>query len=180
MDGRVLRVAILALGVALSMGASKVVLGPSDALLCYEFAHYDDSRDSVDLCTRAIREQLIGRIDLAATYANRGVIRARRRHYERALDDYDDALRLNPLLLNAWINRGNVLVRMKRYDEAQKDYDKAVEMSDGQSALVFYNRGIAHEKQGNKARARRDYLRAVELEPDTRRYRDALESTEFE
>lgn len=168
------------LGVALSVGASKVMVGPSDAILCYEFAHYDDSPDSVDLCSRALNEEMIGRIDLAATYANRGVIRVRRGRYLRALADYDVALRMNPLLLNAWINRGNVLVRLKRYDEALEDYGKAVEMSDGQSALTFYNRGIAYEKQGNEARARRDYLRAVELDPDSRRYRDALQSTEFD
>lgn len=180
MDGRKLRVAVLALGVALSMGASKVTIGPSDAILCYEYAHYDDSLDSVRLCTLVIKLQMLGRIDLAATYANRGVIQARRGRFERALNDYDQAIRLNPLLLNAWINRGNVLVRMKRVEEAITEYDKAVELSEGRSALTFYNRAIAHDKQDNKARARRDYLRAVELEPQTRRYREALEGTEFD
>ena len=180
MDRRKLRVAVLALGVALSIGASTVTFGPSDAILCYEYAHYDDSLDAVQLCTLAIEKQMLGRIDLAASYANRGVIQSRRGRYERALSDYDEALRLNPLLLHAWINRGNVLVRMKRFDEAIVDYDNAIELSDGRSALSFYNRGIAHDKQDNEARARRDYLRAAELEPQTRRYRDALEDTELQ
>jgi tetratricopeptide (TPR) repeat protein len=180
MDRILLRVAVLALGVVLSMGAAKTTLGPSAAIQCYEYAHYDDSLDSLQVCSDAIQDDMLGRLDLAATYANRGVILSRRGRYEQALNDYDQALRLNPLLLNAWINRGNVLVRMKRLEEAIPDYDKAVELSDGQSALAFYNRGIAHEKQGNTARARRDYLRAVELDPETRRYRDALEGTEFE
>lgn len=177
---RVLAAVAAALAAALSMGAARTIIGTSDAMLCYEYAHYDNSIEGVDLCTRAIKEQGLSRIDLAATYANRGVIQARRGQDERALDDYEDAVRLNPVLLNAWINRGNALVRLKRFKEAVENYDKAVELSDGQSALAFYNRGLAYEKQGNKARARRDYLRAVEIDPNTKRYRDALESTEFE
>ncbi len=178
MDGRKLRVAVLALGAALSIGASNVTVGPTDAIQCYEYAHYDDSLEAVRLCSLAIEMQMLGRIDLAATHANRGVIQSRRGSFERALNDYDQALRLNPLLLSAWINRGNVLVRMKRFGEAIVDYGEAIELSDGGSALTFYNRGIAHDRQDSKARARRDYLRAVELEPESRRYRDALEDAE--
>jgi tetratricopeptide (TPR) repeat protein len=84
---------------------------------------------------------------LATAFNNRGVAYKFKGEYDRALEDYDRAILLNPSFANAYNNRG-VIYRLKgEYDRAIKDYDEAIWL-DSNVPASFYNRGIAYsEKQ---------------------------------
>ena len=81
---------------------------------------------------------------------------------DRAIEDYDVAIRLNPDLAVAFSNRGNVHRKESRFDRAIKDYDKAIQFKpdDGQ---VFADRGLAYEKKGERDQAMRDFIKAYDL-----------------
>lgn len=161
---------------AASAHASETTLGISSAHLCYEYASADhaSARRAVDTCTRAIESEPLSSRDLAATFSNRGIVQAQRARYAQAVQDYDRAIAINPILVHAIINRANARTRMKQFKEALTDYDLAAFYSEGRNDLVFYNRALLFLQMGRPENARNDLLRALEAQPDSLRYREAL------
>lgn len=156
--------------------AAETVLGVSAAHQCYEYATQDTAspRRAVETCTRAIEGESLSSRDLAATYSNRGILQAQRGRYAQAVQDYDRALAINPILVHAMINRANAYTRLKQFKEALNDYDLAAFYSEGRNDLVFYNRALLFLQMGRVEHARNDLLRALETQPDSLRYREAL------
>ena len=73
----------------------------------------------------------------------RGVAHKFKGDFDRALEDYDQAILLNPSFANAYNNRG-VIYRLKgEYDRATRDYDQAIWL-DRNVPAFFYNRAIAY------------------------------------
>lgn len=78
-----------------------------------------------------------------------------------ALDEPEFAYQVN-------LARGDILMREKRFAEAMDTYTQAI----GDNALgqdqwpVLYARGISAERSGNWDMAERDFLKALELEPN--------------
>ena len=170
---------LTAASLALPASAAETVIGTSQAERCFNSAVATSSpHTAADACTDAIRDEPLGRRDLAATYVNRGILFSRRGRHEDAYADFTEALEMEPALVHALINRGNTLLRMKRFDEALADYESAVFYSEGRDPLVFFNRSLAYEQLGRKASAREDLVRAVQLDPESRAYREALASLE--
>jgi|SRR6266446_6952130 tetratricopeptide (TPR) repeat protein len=91
---------------------------------------------------------------LATAFNNRGVAYKSKGEFDRALEDYNQAILLNPSFASAYNNRG-VIYRLKGdYNRAIRDYDEAIWLDNNIPAL-FYNRAIAYsEKQ--------DYDHAIE------------------
>ncbi|MGZ3359550.1 MAG: tetratricopeptide repeat protein, partial [Xanthobacteraceae bacterium] len=76
---------------------------------------------------------------LATAFNNRGVAYKYKGEYERALDDYDHAILLNPDFANAYNNRG-VIHRIKgEYDLAIRDYNQSISL-DRTIPATYYNR----------------------------------------
>ena len=159
--------------------SAETVLGATNAQRCYEYALTGtSSRMAIDVCTDAIADETLDQDDLAATYCNRGLLQMRSKRHERALADFDRALRIDPALVHALINRGNLHMRTKHFERALEDYDSAIFYSQGRSALAFYNRSLLHERAGRMTEAREDLLRAIQLQPESREYREALATLE--
>ena len=99
-------------------------------------------------CSAAIQAGQDNPRRLATAFNNRGVAHKFKGEYDRALEDYDQAILLNPSFANAYNNRG-VIYRLKgEYDRATRDYDQAIWL-DRNVPAFFYNRAIAYsEKQG--------------------------------
>lgn len=159
-----------------AVSAAETALGISAAHLCYEYATQDNvsARRAVDTCSKAIESEPLTTRDLAATYSNRGIVQAQRGRYAQAIQDYDRALAINPILVHAIINRANSRTRMKQFKEALTDYDLAAFYSEGRNDLVFYNRALLFLQMGRLENARDDLLRALEAQPQSLRYRQAL------
>lgn len=167
---------LLAAGPARS---AETVLGVTNAQRCYEYALAGtSSRLAIDVCTDAIADETLDQDDLAATYCNRGLLHMRSKRHARALSDFDRALVIDPALVHALVNRGNLYMRTENFERALEDYDSAIFYSQGRSALAFYNRSLLHERAGRMSDAREDLLRAIQLQPESREYREALATLE--
>lgn len=92
--------------------------------LCFSDAVHADF--AVGACTALIESGRETRENLAAALFNRGNAFADRRLFERALQDYGQALRLLPDDPEFLANRGHALVQLGRVDEAIADYDRAL------------------------------------------------------
>jgi lipoprotein NlpI len=85
--------------------------------------------------------------------------------YDRAIQDYNEAIRLNPNYAAAFNNRG-IAYRSKRdYNQAIADYDQAIKLSPNNAAFLN-NRGNAYRDRGDHDRAIQDYNEAIRLNPD--------------
>jgi len=85
--------------------------------------------------------------------------------YEEAIASYDQALKIKPDYLNAWVNRGNALRNLGRIEEAIASYDQALKIKpDDPDAWV--NRGNALRNLGRIEEALASYDQALEIKPD--------------
>src|SRR5258707_1124819 len=87
---------------------------------------------------------------------DRGVAWYVKGDYDRAIADYDEAIRLHPRYAPAFNNRGNVWYRKGDKDRAIADYDEAIRL-DPKYAPAYTNRGNAWSGKGDNDRAIADY-----------------------
>ena len=78
---------------------------------------------------------------------------------------YDEAIRLNPALVEAYNNRGNAKQQLEQYEAAIADYDRAIYLKPD-LAEAFSNRGNAKQQLEQYEAAIADYDRAIYLKPD--------------
>lgn len=86
-----------------------------------------------------------------------------------AIDLYNDCVKLNPQLPNAYMNRGVNYTFLNRNDLAMADYNKAIALNP-KYALAYSNRGWLNRNVKNYAKALADANRAIELAPKDPRF----------
>ena len=79
-----------------------------------------------------------------------------------AMNDYNDAIVLDPKNAVLFNNRGNLKDEAHQPALAIKDYDKAIEL-DADYINAYYNRGIAHYNIKDYEGAKEDFLKVIEL-----------------
>jgi tetratricopeptide (TPR) repeat protein len=90
---------------------------------------------------------------------------------DRAIADYNEAIRLQPGYALAYNNRGGAYVRTGDFDRAINDYTEAIRINPmppvfgTPSVNVYYNRGSAYAQTGDGERAVADFTEAIRLEP---------------
>ena len=116
-------------------------------------------------CTAVIEAAREAPVKLALAFNNRGVARRLQGEYDLALQDYNEAIHLNPTSAAQFNNRG-VIYRIKGdYDQAIADYSKAISLRN-QYPGAFYNRALAHADKGDYDSASADF--AIVLRFDAR------------
>jgi tetratricopeptide (TPR) repeat protein len=83
---------------------------------------------------------------------------------DRAIADYDEAIRLDPKHANAFYNRGNAYTRKGDFDRAIADFSEAIRLNPKDS-IATTNRGSVYERKGDFDRALADYNDAIRLDP---------------
>jgi len=172
----------------LTRGIARSALG--DKMLATEdyaeaLKHYDgaiDPRnpDAPNLYRRAASLDALGHTDRALgdyseairldpkgslAYLGRGVLLAsRKRSYDRAIEDFDKVLILEPDNVDALIARGNAYSQIGDNGRAIADLGRAVALAPG-NPQAYLVRGLAYARRGDPARALRDYDKALQIEP---------------
>lgn len=148
-------------------GASVVVLGNSDARLCYEAADSAMQPQPGDFrrCDEALRHDSLTGYETVATHVNRGILHLRRGRVDVAIADFDTAMRLDPEQPEAYLNKGAALIRRENPGEAVGLFTVALERNTSRPAIAHYGRAVANEQLGNLRDAYLDYQRASELDP---------------
>jgi len=80
------------------------------------------------LLTKAIEAGDLDRAALAKLHTSRGVVWRIRGDLDRAIEDHNQALKLDPQLAEAYCNRGNVWRKKGDYYRSMADYAKALEV----------------------------------------------------
>lgn len=120
----------------------------------------DTSPAAIDACTSVIFLDPTN----DGAFVNRGIAYRRIGDLERALKDYDQAIRLNPSAADAFNNRGNAYRELSEFDKAVKDYDEAIRLNP-QYAHAYNNRGVVFLEVGEPGRAAADFDQAIECDP---------------
>jgi tetratricopeptide (TPR) repeat protein len=85
--------------------------------------------------------------------------------HDRAIEDLDQAIRLDPNNALAFSTRGYAYLGKGQYDRAIEDLDQAILLNPN-NAEVLRNRGIAYANKGQPDRAIEDYDQAIRLDPN--------------
>ena len=90
---------------------------------------------------------------------------AKQKEYEKSIEHYTEALKLNPQLTAIYINRGSVYDNKGDPDNAIKDFTKAIKFKSN-DANVYHGRGLAYGKKGDLKLAIEDFTKAIQLKQD--------------
>ena len=101
---------------------------------------------------------------LAVAHNNRGIAYAAMGDYGRAMDDFDQSIKLKPDYANPFNNRGLAYRKKGDYERAIKDFNEAIKL-DPSYALAFANRAETYQSMNDYTRADLDYSEALRLEP---------------
>ena len=100
----------------------------------------------------------------ARTYYHRGNGYYEKGDYDKAIENYNMAIVLNPNFPEAYFNRGLSYYNKKQFDKSVGDYTKAAEL-DPRNAVIYNNRGDAYYRKQDFDRAIVDYDKAIALNP---------------
>ena len=100
----------------------------------------------------------------AQLHFNAGVQLQQQERFEGAISEYDQAIRLDPKLAEAYTYRGNAYNLLNQYQLAIEDLDEAIRL-DPQDAFAYSNRGAAYGRLNQHQLAIEDYNEAIRLDP---------------
>ncbi|NET57562.1 MAG: tetratricopeptide repeat protein, partial [Symploca sp. SIO2E6] len=137
-------------------------------LVRYEAEDYDGA---IARLTKALEfvpdaEQTIVQEDTAidVLYFYRGGAYYSKEELDKAIADYNQALKINPKDVEVYINRGNAYYQKGELDKAIADYNLALKINP-EFAKAYYNRGIAYYQKGELDKAIADYTQAIKFHP---------------
>ena len=87
--------------------------------------------------------------------------------FDRAIADYDEAIKRDPVMADAYKSRGDAYYDKRQLDRAIADYTRAIEV-DPKFAQAYQNRSIARKMLGDRAGSEADLAKARQIDP--RRY----------
>ena len=152
-----------ALAVFLAYGIVAAVA--DDRQVCFSVGSDAYKRDDVietamRACTRMIQSGQYSGTSLAYVYRGRGYWKDRKGDYDAALNDFDEAVRLDPRHVEGYDYRASVWKNKGNFDRAIADLDMAIRL-DPTYAAAYYRRGEIHQEKGDIAKARADYNSAL-------------------
>ena len=152
---------------------------PTDSWAAPEATQFQGKLRNVELCNGADRSSTEPQIKgctaliesgkettlvLSIAHTNRGNAYAAKGEFDRAISDYDLAIKYNPSFSKPFNNRGVAFLKTGNYDGAIKDFDEAIKLTPDY-ARAFANRAEANQKRHDYQSAVRDYDSAIRLSP---------------
>lgn len=103
--------------------------------------------------------------EVAGSWGGRGVYYRLQKQYSKALQDLNQAVKLNPNEAMFYSNRGNIYFDLGRDEEAMYDYNNCIRL-DSTDENAFANRGAIFGRKGQYTAALSDLSHALFLDPD--------------
>ena len=141
--------AILGLGISAAIGA----------LACATYYRCDVWKDSLSLWN-----DVLAKFPSAVPYNYRGGAYILSGKYDRAIEDFNQAIGLDPRYVKAYDNRGFAYLAKRDYDRAIESHTEAIRINP-MDALAYNNRGLAYKHKADYGRALADFENAIKLEP---------------
>jgi lipoprotein NlpI len=158
------------LGPALAGAAVMFMLAPAAAQLSQQWASCVNqggtfSADQrINGCASIIQSGQETPRKLAIAYYSRGLAYYDKGDDDRAIAEYNEAIRLDPKLAPAYSNRGLAYDHKGDLGRAEADYNEAIRL-DPKYAQAYFHRGNAYYQKGDDDRAVADYSEAIRLDP---------------
>ena len=158
---------LVACAAAAPVAAGVLVLGSNAGKECYEAARNQiSSLEALASCDLALAQDALTAEEKVATYVNRGVVKLYRRSYQEAIQDFDQAMALDPSEPESYLNKASALLRSDASPaEAKALFSQALERETRRPELAFFGRAIANELSGDINSAYQDYKRAQVAAP---------------
>jgi tetratricopeptide (TPR) repeat protein len=120
--------------------------------------------EAIEYYSKALETEGLSVNNRAIVYLNRGVFSSIKQLYDRAIEDFNKAIELNPGYAMAYNNRGNIYGLKQQDDKAIEDFNKAIELNPG-FAMAYNNRGNMNSLKQQYDKAIEDFNKAIELNP---------------
>lgn len=101
----------------------------------------------------------------AKTYYQLGNDYYEKADYEKAIENYNMAILLNPIFSEAYFNRALSYYQLKNFEKSLTDYSKSAEL-DPNNPIIYNNRGDAYYRKQDFHSAIKDYDKAIALNPN--------------
>ncbi len=100
----------------------------------------------------------------AQSFHRMGLAQRYLRNYELAMQNFNKAIELNPIVNDFYYHRANTSLYLKLYDQAVADFSMVIEL-DPQGLDPYINRAMAYTALGKYAEAEADYSLYIEMNP---------------
>jgi tetratricopeptide (TPR) repeat protein len=160
--------AIMRFSIVLSLPLIFVCAGAANAASQQD---WDDCKQTSDRdrtiagCTRVVQDQSESASNRAIAQRNRGVAYDMLGAQDRALADFEEAIKLDRNYAPAHLSRGIMYGKKGDYDRAIAEYSEAMRI-DPKYAVAYSRRGNAYYAKKDYDRAIADYNEAIKLDPN--------------
>jgi tetratricopeptide (TPR) repeat protein len=96
------------------------------------------------------------------------------RKYKKAVEPYENAIKVNPEDNTAWNNKGAAIAEFKIYPAAIQCFNRAIELNPKEAAAL-YNIGVIFMELGNLHEALKYYNMALDIDPGFKNAKEAGE-----
>ena len=149
---------------ALLVAAPAAAQPARDWARCANDTNAYSSEKAIKGCTAIIKAGRGERRELAIAFYNRANAFYGAGDFDRAIDDYGAAIRLDPTYASAFSNRGNAYSLKGDPDKAIADYDAAIRFNPNYT-IALSNRADIYRTKGDFDRAIADYSAAIQASP---------------
>jgi len=116
-------------------------------------------------CTALIQAGQDTTENLSVIYNNRGTAYDDKGDYDRAIQDLNEAIQLNPHAEIAYYGRGYAYKKKGNFDRAIQDFNEAIHLNPN-FERAYYDRGNAYIDKDESDRAIQDFNEAIQLNPN--------------
>lgn len=137
---------------------------PTNNLAQHNLAVLNQNRDK-DRAEVLLTEAIAANPSLPYSYAERGSLRMREGNLKGALNDYNQAIKLDATEPDYWLNRGLIKEQLKDVTGALSDYSQVIRLKPDYEK-AWLNHGNALVKQNKLTEAIEDYTAAITYYPE--------------
>jgi len=132
-----------------------------------EFFKIGKCNEAVEAYTAALEMDPLNTTFNATVYCNRAAAKMRKKDFKLALEDCDEALKLNSEYVKAITRRAECLMQLEEYEESVREYERACQMDPDNREL---KQRVREAKLELKKSKRKNYYKILEVAKDAQEH----------